>query len=174
MSQSSRWKSQGGMNRRPTNNIVTNNNSHSNILNARTFGTEYTTIDKVADLRDVETASIYRFDDDKINFANVISYYPFNDLSYNTPLPSETTNNDISNQSLAGNLSTPKPFPLEFQDPSISGTFYKPKVAYNDLISQNVIQLDPSSQVLATDLSFNTKNAYDTSGSTISAALTMS
>ena len=174
MSQSSRWKSQGGMNRRPTNNIVTNNNSHSNILNARTFGTEYTTIDKVADLRDVETASIYRFDDDKINFANVISYYPFNDLSYNTPLPSETTNNDISNQSLAGNLSTPKPFPLEFKSPSISGTFYKPKVAYNDLISQNVIQLDPSSQVLATDLSFNTKNAYDTSGSTISAALTMS
>ena len=46
MSQSSRWKSQGGMNRRPTNNIVTNNNSHSNILNARTLGTEYTTIDK--------------------------------------------------------------------------------------------------------------------------------
>ena len=82
---------------------------------------------------------------------------------------------DISNQSLAGNLSAPKPFPLEFQDPpSNSGTFYKPKVAYNDLISQNVIQLDPSSQVLATDLSFNTTNAYDASGSTISAALTMS
>ena len=175
MSQSSRWKSQGGMNRRPTNNIVTNNNSHSNILNARTFGTEYTTIDKVADLRDVETASIYRFDPNKTNFANVVSYYPFNDLSYNTPLPSETTNTDISNQSLAGNLPKPQPFPLEFKSPpSISGTFYRPKVAYNDLISQNVIQLDPSSQVLATDLSFNTKNAYDTSGSTISAALTMS
>jgi len=175
MSQSSRWKSQGGMNRRPTNNIVTNNNSHSNILNARTFGTEYTTIDKVADLRDVETASIYRFDPNKTNFANVVSYYPFNDLSYNTPIPSETTNTDISNQSLAGNLPKPQPFPLEFKSPpSISGTFYRPKVAYNDLISQNVIQLDPSSQVLATDLSFNTKNAYDTSGSTISAALTMS
>ena len=175
MSQSSRWKSQGGMNRRPTNNIVTNNNSHSNILNARILGTEYTTIDKRADLRDMETSALYSFDNDKNNFANVISYYPFNDLSYNTPLPSETTNTDISNQSLATNLSAPKPFTLVFKDPpSNSGTFYKPKVAYNDLISQNVIQLDPSSQVLATDLSFNTTNAFDASGSTISAALTMS
>jgi hypothetical protein len=174
MSQSSRWKLQGGMNRRPNNNIITNNTSHSNILNTRTFGTANTTIEKVADLRDVETASIYRFDPNKTNFANVICYYPFNDLSYNTPLPSETTNTDISNQSLAGNLPTPQPFPLVFKDPSIGGTFYKPKVAYNDSISQHVVQLDHSSQVLTTDLSFNTKNAYDTSGSTISAALTMS
>ena len=174
MSQSSRWKLQGGMNRHPTNNIVTTNNSHSNILNTRTFGTEYTTIEKKADLRDMETSSIYRFDPNKTNFANVISYYPFNDLSYNT-LPGETTNTDISNQSLATNLPTPKPFTLVFKDPpSISDTFYKPKVAYNDSISQNVVKLDPSSQVLTTDLSFNTKNAYDTSGSTISAALTMS
>jgi len=177
MSQSSRWKLQGGRNRRPTNNIITNNNSHSNILNARTLGTVNTTIEKVADLRDIQEASIYNLDQNAINYNNVICYYPFNDLSYNpnTPLPALTTNTDISNQSLATNLKTPKPFSLEFKSPSsISGTLYRPKVAYNDLISQNVIQLDPSSQVLATDLSFNTKNAYDTSGSTISAALTMS
>jgi len=163
------------MNRRPTNNIVTNNNSHSNILNARTFGTEYTTIDKVADLRDIKEASIYNFDQNAINFNNVISYYPFNDLSYNTPLPSETTNTDISNQSLAGNLKTPKPFSLEFKSPSsIIGTLYKPKVVYNDLISQNVIQLDPSSQVLATALHFNKDNAFNsTSNTDITTALTM-
>ena len=176
MSQSSRWKLQGGMNRRPTNNIVTNNTSHSNILNTRTFGTVNTTIEKKADLRDIQKASIYNFDQNETNFANVVCYYPFNDLSYNpnTPLPAITTNTDISNQSLATNLPTPQPFPLVFKDPSIGGTFYKPKVAYNDSISQHVVQLDPSSQVLTTDLSFNTKNAYDTSGSTISAALTIS
>ena len=177
MSQSSRWKLQGGMNRRPNNNIITNNTSHSNILNTRTFGTANTTIEKVADLRDIQKASIYNFDQNKTNFANVVCYYPFNDLSYNpnTPLPAITTNSDISNQSLAGNLPTPQPFPLVFKDPSIGGTFSPPYVAYNDSISQNVVKLDPSSQVLTTDLSFNTLNAFgNTTISTISTALTFS
>jgi len=167
MSQSFQWKSQGGINRRPVANVVRSSNTFGTVLNAQTLGQKYTTMVTESDVRTDKTSAIYNFDDNEINFNNVICYYPFNNT---------TEINSINNQSLANNLQTPKPFTLKAN--SLSGQIQTPisiNYVYNDLISQNVLQLNPNSKVLATDSSFNTLNAFgNLSTSAISTALTFS
>lgn len=168
MSQSSRWKSQGGMNRRPVNNIVRSSQTFGDTINTKQLGQVYTTIPSVSDVRSVDDAAIYNFNENETNFNNVISYYPFN-------LPDTTGEYVvIYNQSLAYNLPTPKPFDLYSKIPPSLSSLQPLEVVYNDLVNQNVAQLNPSSKVLTTDLSFNTYNAFGDSGSIISTALTIS
>ena len=78
---SNRWKSQGGINRRPTNNILNNNKQSTNTLTIpQQLGISNTTIEQYGDKRDMETSSLYKMTEGDHNFDNIIAYYPFNNL----------------------------------------------------------------------------------------------
>ena len=166
MSQSFQWKSQGGINRRPVANVVRSSNTFGTVLNAQSLGQKYTTMVTESDVRADETSAIYNFDDNEINFNNVICYYPFNNT---------TEINSINNQSLANNLQTPKPFTLNAVVPSTL-TLTSINYTYNDSIKQNVLQFPTTdSKVLATTFPINKDNAFNSTSTTdITTAFTIS
>ena len=81
---SNRWKSQGGINRRATNNILNNNKQSSSILTIpQQFGISNTTVQQHGDRRDMDNSSLYKLIEGEQNYDNIIAYYPFNNLINN-------------------------------------------------------------------------------------------
>ena len=81
---SNNWKSQGGINRRSTNNILSNSKqSTSNLTIPQQFGISNTTIQQYGDKRNIDAGSLYKMREKSQLYNNVIAYYPFNNVSYN-------------------------------------------------------------------------------------------
>ena len=58
---SNRWKSQGGINRRPMNNILNNHKQATNTLTIpQQLGISNTTLEQYGDKRDMEKSSLYK------------------------------------------------------------------------------------------------------------------
>ena len=171
-----RWKSKGGITRRPVNNITNTFNSviGENII-TNSLGAELTTIDKYGDLNDEKDGAIYKFDESSLNFNNVVCYYPFNDLSYNPPLPAITTETAaINNQSTFDALTDPNNYNLYI----VNNPYYptgpqKQWVVYDSQYQQNATQFRNNSHTLMSDASFNTTNTFGNTSSDASITTVM-
>ena len=172
-----RWKSKGGITRRPMGNIVSNNKSviMENII-TKSLGAELTTIDKYGDIDDMNDGAIYKVDNSSINYNNVVCYYPFNNLTYNGDvLPATTNQTSISNESKYDALLDPTNMNLTIQN-ATSGFPPSPWVVYDSQYEQNAIQFRDGSKILITDASFNTANVFGTTsitGPSITTAMTV-
>ena len=156
---SNSWKSQGGINRRSSNNILNNNKqSSSNLTIPQQFGISSTTIQQYGDKRDMDMGSIYKMTTDIQNLDGVIAYYPFNNLSSsNTDSLSNTQSNNvvIPNQS---NIVNPSRFNLYVRENS--DNVNNPYIQFIDKYSQQAIQFRNNSKCLISDVSLNTINAF--------------
>ena len=163
---SNRWKSQGGINRRPMNNILNNNKQSTNTLTIpQQLGVSNTTIEQYGDKRDMETSSLYKMTEGDHNFDNIIAYYPFNNLmntntnnntNTNTQLPNNLV---IKNMSLNKTLIQPNYFDLSLNDTS-NDTSNQTDI-YNVYVpnySQNAIQFRNNSKALISTKPLNTIN----------------
>ena len=164
---SNRWKSQGGINRRATNNILNNNKQSTGTLTIpQQFGISNTTVQKYGDTRDMENTSLYKLVEGEQNYDNIIAYYPFNNLintSVNTSVNTNTnlqlsTNITIKNQSLNNTLVQRNNFDLSLNDANNSNTQTNPYFVYVPDYSQNAIQFRNNSKVLISANSLNTLN----------------
>jgi len=162
---SNSWKSQGGINRRSSNNILNNNKqSSSNLTIPQQLGISSTTIQQYGDKRDMDMGSIYKMTNSAQTLDNLIAYYPFNNLSSsNTDSLSNTQSNNevIPNQS---NIVNPSRFNLYVREKSdsvnVNNPYINPYIQFIDKYSQQAIQFRNNSKCLISDVSLNTLNAF--------------
>jgi len=104
---SDRWKSQGGINRRPTNNILSNNKQSTGTLTIpQQLGISNTTVQQYGDKRDMDNSSLYKLIEGEQSYDNIIAYYSFNNLTNTTTTTNTNTNtNTNSSIQLSSNLS---------------------------------------------------------------------
>ena len=90
---SNRWKSQGGINRRPMNNILSNHKQATNTLTIpQQLGISNTTLEQYGDKRDMDNGALYKMTEGEQSYDKIIAYYPFNNLGKSG---SQTSSGDI-------------------------------------------------------------------------------
>ena len=167
---SNRWKSQGGINRRAMNNILSNHKQTTNTLTIpQQIGISNTTIEQYGDKRDMENSSLYKMIEGEQNYDNIITYYPFNNLDNNVDTDVNTNTNIqlpddiiIKNQSLNTNLVQKNNFNLSLNnvnDVSEDNGQKAPYFVYVPTFSQNAIQFRNNSKILISENPLNTINA---------------
>ena len=167
---SNNWKSQGGINRRSTNNILSNSKqSISNLTIPQHFGISNTTIQQRGDTRniDVDAGSLYKMTKDSQIYDNMIAYYPFNNIAYDSSTKNILDNTIISNQSLNSDVNQSN-FNLNLRSnpSSINAQQYNPIIASVPTYAQNAIQFRNSSKCLMTNTYLNTINAFGQAANT--------
>ena len=161
---SNKWKSQGGINRRSYNNIITNNKqSSSNLTIPQQLGAPNTTIRQYGDNRSIDSGAFYKMIEDGKEFRNVLAYYPFNNLL-------TTNDNKIKDNTIISNTSTyldttsnndySSNFNMSFHNNSSNNTNSMPSIIYDATHSQHAIQFTSTSKYIITNKSLNTLNAF--------------
>jgi hypothetical protein len=149
---SNNWKSQGGINRRSTNNILSNSKqSTSNLTIPQQFGISNTTIQQYGDKRNLDAGSLYKMTENSQLYNNVIAYYPFNTVAYNTSIPNQSLNNSLVN---------PSNYNLSIGYSSGNTNQSIPTAVFDSTHSQNAIQFRNNSTYLMTNTPLNTINTF--------------
>jgi hypothetical protein len=162
---SDRWKSQGGINRRPTNNILSNNKQSTDTLAIpQQLGISNTTVQQYGDKRDMDNSSLYKLIEGEQSYDNIIAYYSFNNLT-NTTTNTNTnssiqlsSNLSIKNKTLNNRLVQINYFDLSLNGANNSNRQFDPYAVYVPTYSQNAIQFRNNSKVLISANSLNTLN----------------
>ena len=72
---SNRWKSQGGINRRATNNILSNHKQATNNLTIpQQLGISNTTLEQYGDKRDMDNGALYKMTEGEQSYDKIIAY----------------------------------------------------------------------------------------------------
>ena len=176
---SNRWKSQGGINRRAMNNILSNNKQATNTLTIpQQLGISNTTLEQYGDKRDMDNSALYKMTEGEQSYDTIIAYYPFNNLGESGTqmnnaaadmISNKTFNKNITSVNKEGNFNLSCEYPNNGEDSQIN-----PYVSYVPIYGQTAIQFRNNSKLLISRQSLNTLNSFSQTENTesISSVLT--
>ena len=173
---SNRWKSHGGINRRPMNNILSNHKQATNTLTIpQQLGISNTTLEQYGDKRDMDNGALYKMTQGEQSYDKIIAYYPFNNLGESGTqmnnayiIPNKTLNKNITS------VNKQSKFDLLGQYPHGGESQINPYVVSVPNYEQNAIQFRNNSKLLISRQSLNTLNSFSQTENTesISSILT--